>query len=70
MALVTWCALLPQVVALSLVLPNSLPFLVAVAVSTAVPVCLLTWLVMPALTRALHGWLYPSRESDEQDFGS
>jgi antibiotic biosynthesis monooxygenase (ABM) superfamily enzyme len=58
MALVTWCALLPQIVVLSFVVPRSLPFLVGVAVSTAVPVCMLTWVIMPALTRALRGWLY------------
>ena len=58
MGLVTWCALLPQIVVLSFVVPKSLPFLANVAVSTLIPVCLLTWVIMPALTRALRGWLY------------
>lgn len=58
MALVTWCALLPQIVALSFVVPKSLPFLVNVAVSTAIPVCMLTWIVMPRVTRLLEAWLY------------
>jgi antibiotic biosynthesis monooxygenase (ABM) superfamily enzyme len=59
MAIVTWCALLPQIVLLSFVVPNSLPFLASVAVSTAIPVCMLTWIVMPGATRLLARWLYP-----------
>lgn len=59
MALVTWLALLPQVVALSFLLePLQLPFLAGVALSTAIPVAVLTWLAMPRLTRALDGWLH------------
>ena len=60
MALTTWVALLPLVIALAYVFaPFRLPFLVEVSLSTAIPVALLTWLVMPALTRLLYGWLYP-----------
>jgi antibiotic biosynthesis monooxygenase (ABM) superfamily enzyme len=59
MALVTWCALLPQVVALSFVVPKSLPFPLGPAISTAIPVCALTWIVMPRVTRLLERWLYP-----------
>lgn len=58
MALVTWCALLPQVIALSFVIPKEWPFLVGVALSTAIPVSMLTWFVMPRLTKWLYGWLY------------
>lgn len=58
MALVTWLALLPQVIALGFVLPASWPFLAQVALSTAIPVALLTWVVMPALTVWLRGWLF------------
>jgi len=29
------------------------------ALSTIIPVVMLTWVVMPALTRLLHRWLYP-----------
>ena len=43
--------------------PFRLPFLVEVSLSTAIPVALLTWVVMPALTRLLYGWLYP-RDAD------
>ena len=59
MALVTWLALLPMVVALAFILaPLRLPFLLNAAVSTAIPVAMLTWVIMPRLTRALYGWLY------------
>lgn len=59
MALVTWLALLPQVVALAYLLaPLHLPFLVNAAVSTAIPVAMLAWVVMPRLTRQLEGWLH------------
>lgn len=59
MALVTWLALLPQVVVLSFLLaPLRLPFLAGVALSTAIPVAMLTWVIMPRLTRALDGWLH------------
>lgn len=60
MALVTWSALLPMVVALAYVLaPLRLPFLIQAAVSTAIPVAMLTWIIMPRATRALYSWLYP-----------
>lgn len=59
MALVTWLALLPQALSLGPILLRDLPFVVAVALSTAIPVALLTWFIMPGLTRALYGWLYP-----------
>jgi antibiotic biosynthesis monooxygenase (ABM) superfamily enzyme len=59
MALVTWLALLPQIIVLSyLIPPLHLPFLVAAALSTAIPVVILTWVLMPWLTRLLYGWLY------------
>jgi antibiotic biosynthesis monooxygenase (ABM) superfamily enzyme len=60
MAIVTWVALLPLVIALAYIFaPFRLPFLVEVSLSTAIPVSLLTWVVMPALTRLLYRWLYP-----------
>jgi len=58
MALVTWLALLPQVIVLSYLIPARLPFLLNAAVSTAIPVVMLTWVVMPRLTRLLYRWLY------------
>ncbi len=60
MALVTWSALLPQVIALSFIVPKSLPFPLGPAISTAIPVAMLTWVVMPRLTKLLYRWLYAS----------
>jgi uncharacterized protein len=62
MALLTWLCLLPMVVALSFLLaPLHLPFVANVALSTAIPVSMLTWVLMPRLTRALYLWLYKGR---------
>jgi antibiotic biosynthesis monooxygenase (ABM) superfamily enzyme len=58
MALTTWLALYPMALLLSFALPKGLPVLLAVAVSTALPVAALTWWVMPQLTRLLYRWLY------------
>jgi antibiotic biosynthesis monooxygenase (ABM) superfamily enzyme len=59
MALVTWLALLPMVIALSFILaPLELPFLLNALVSTAIPVVMLTWVIMPRVTQALYDWLY------------
>ena len=58
MALVTWLALLPQALLLGLVIPTQLPYLVKVSLSTALPVAMLTWVLMPRLTKLLYGWLY------------
>jgi len=58
MALVTWLALLPQVIALSFIVPKGLPFPLGPAISTAIPVMMLTWVLMPRLTKLLYRWLY------------
>lgn len=59
MAVLTWVCLLPMVVGLGyLFAPFRLPFLVEAALSTAIPVSILTWVVMPRLTRMLYTWLY------------
>lgn len=64
MGLVTWLALLPQVIILAFALaPLRLPFLLNGAISTAIPVATLTWLVMPNLTRLLYTWLYAGQEA-------
>ena len=60
MALMTWLALLPQVIILGFVVPAELPFLLKVSLSTAIPVMMLTWVIMPRLTRLLYRWLYPA----------
>ena len=59
MALLTWLALLPMVIALGYLLaPLRLPRLLNATVSTGIPVLMLTWVVMPQLTRMLYTWLY------------
>jgi antibiotic biosynthesis monooxygenase (ABM) superfamily enzyme len=63
MALVTWLALLPQVVLLTFIIPKAVPPLVAMAISTAIPTVMLTWVIMPGLTKALYRWLYETTSS-------
>lgn len=58
MALVTWLALLPQALILGMLIPKTLPRIVAVSLSTALPVAALTWFIMPRLTGLLARWLY------------
>lgn len=60
MALVTWLALLPQVLILGRVVPAEWPVLLKAAVGTVIPVVMLTWVLMPRLTRLLQRWLYRS----------
>ncbi|MFI7067155.1 hypothetical protein ACIBL3_39600 [Kribbella sp. NPDC050124] len=38
---------------------EGLPLVVRLAITTAVTVPIMTWVVMPRVTRLLHGWLYP-----------
>jgi uncharacterized protein len=56
-ALVTWLALFPQVVIFSLLIPSALPMVIRIALLTAAPVAMLTWVVMPRLSELLHEWL-------------
>jgi uncharacterized protein len=62
MALVTWVTIFPLITLVVLVLDPLLVRLDLVprlAVTTAVTVPIMTWLVMPRVTRLLRGWLYP-----------
>jgi antibiotic biosynthesis monooxygenase (ABM) superfamily enzyme len=64
MALTTWIGLFPMVVALGFLFrPFAMPALVAQAISTLIPTAMLTWVVMPKLTRLLYGWLYARPEA-------
>jgi uncharacterized protein len=64
MALVTWVTIFPLitlVVVASAPLIGGLPLLPRLAVTTLVTVSLMTWVVMPRVTRLLSAWLYPAR---------
>jgi antibiotic biosynthesis monooxygenase (ABM) superfamily enzyme len=62
MAILTWVTIFPLitiVVIASAPLIGGLPLVVRLAVTTAVTVSLMTWVVMPRVTRLLGRWLYP-----------
>ncbi|WP_239492671.1 hypothetical protein [Luteitalea sp. TBR-22] len=65
MALLTWLTLMPITSATAYALqPAHLPLLANVAMSSAVSIALLTWVVMPRLTRRLGPWLRRRGASD------
>ena len=62
MALLTWITIFPlitAIVALTGPLLKDLPLAVRLGITTALTVPLMTWVVMPRVTRLLRGWLYP-----------
>jgi uncharacterized protein len=64
MALVTWATIFPLitgVVVATAPLLGDLPLVARLAVTTGITVPLMTWVVMPRVTRLLHRWLYPDR---------
>jgi len=64
MAILTWGTIFPLitlVVVASAPLIGTLPLVPRLAVTTLVTVSLMTWVVMPRVTRLLHKWLYPAR---------
>ena len=64
MAVLTWVTIFPLitlVVVVSAPLMGSLPLVLRLGVTTLVTVSLMTWVVMPRVTRLLRGWLYPGR---------
>jgi uncharacterized protein len=61
MALTTFVGVFPTAAILSLTLGAAIrtwPFILSSVVFNAAMVALLTWVVMPAVTRACHGWLH------------
>ncbi len=61
MAIATFLGVFPTATLLNLTLGpaiRSWPFVVSGVVFNAAMVALLTWIVMPLVTRALHGWLH------------
>jgi uncharacterized protein len=64
MTLVTWITIFPLITGIVVVLGpllEGLPLTLRLGVTTAVTVTLMTWVVMPRMTRLLSGWLYPAR---------
>lgn len=64
MAVTTFAGVYPTVMVLSLTLgplAGQLPFLLRHAVFNLCVVMILTWMVMPVLTRILHIWLHPHK---------
>jgi antibiotic biosynthesis monooxygenase (ABM) superfamily enzyme len=62
MALLTWITIFPLITLVVVVLEPVLKELALVprlALTTAVTVPIMTWVVMPRVTRLLRGWLYP-----------
>ena len=62
MALLTWITIFPLItviVAVTGPLLEGLPLVVRLGSTTVIAVPLMTWVVMPRVTRLLHRWLFP-----------
>jgi uncharacterized protein len=62
MAFVTWITIFPLITAIVAAtgpLLEGLPLAARLGITTGVAVPLMTWVVMPRVTRLLRGWLYP-----------
>ena len=62
MALLTWVTIFPLITAVVVItgpLIKELPLVPRLGITTALTVPLMTWVVMPRVTRLLRGWLYP-----------
>ena len=63
MAVVTWVTIFPLITVVAVVsapLIGRLPLVPRLAVTTLVTVSVMTWVVMPRVTRLLNRWLYPA----------
>ena len=63
MALLTWITIFPLITGIVVAaapLLDGLPVVVRLGITTAVAVPLMTWVVMPRVTRLFRGWLYPA----------
>jgi antibiotic biosynthesis monooxygenase (ABM) superfamily enzyme len=63
MALLTWITIFPLITLVVLILGpliDGLALVPRLAITTAVTVPIMTWLVMPRVTRLLRSWLYPN----------
>jgi antibiotic biosynthesis monooxygenase (ABM) superfamily enzyme len=67
MALVTWAAIVPLLAVIVVAiepLAGELALVPRLTITAGITVSMMTWLVMPRLTRLLHGWLYPEERAD------
>lgn len=65
MAIVTWLAVFPLITVILVLfgpLLGLLPMLLRTLVLTAVMVSLMTYVIIPRLTRLFSFWLYPDRD--------
>jgi uncharacterized protein len=71
MALLTWITIFPLITAIVAItgpLIEELPLAPRLGITTALTVPLMTWVVMPRVTRLLRRWLYPGvRRSDSNE---
>jgi uncharacterized protein len=68
MALLTWITIFPLITGVIVVLGpliKDLPLVPRLGITTAITVPLMTWVVMPRVTRLLRGWLYPAEERSD-----
>ena len=66
-ALLTWITIFPlitAIVAISGPALEDLPLAERLGITTALTVPLMTWVVMPRVTRLLHRWLYPEQAAE------
>jgi antibiotic biosynthesis monooxygenase (ABM) superfamily enzyme len=63
MALLTWITIFPLITGIVVAaepLLAGLPVVVRLGITTAVAVPVMTWVVMPRVTRLFRAWLYPA----------
>jgi uncharacterized protein len=68
MALLTWITIFPLITGIVVAaepLFEGLPVVVRLGITTAVAVPLMTWVVMPRVTRLFRGWLYPAVDVEQ-----
>jgi antibiotic biosynthesis monooxygenase (ABM) superfamily enzyme len=69
MALVTWALIFPLITAIVYFLGPTLarvPLVPRLAITTGIAVPVMTWILMPRVTRLLRRWLYPTRSPHEE----